>query len=174
MPGSGLVPASAAKTHKSAQERHITIREKDDMGITYQMDPAAGYEIGRKPNHTLNWPFHGDRGKHWVMRLPGCFVLSCLVWGLGQLDLFGQPVPPAEHPLKLISPADGAVLESFLTAVLRWEYPQRPASAAPLPFLRVNLQVADNPQYSTPLVNVGLDDHQTSYRVALAPERKYY
>src|ERR1039457_1404415 len=108
------------------------------------------------------------------MRLPGCLVLSCLIWSLARLDLFGESVPPAERPLKLISPADGAVLDSFLTAVLRWEYPQRPASAAPFPFLRVNLQVADNLQYTIPLINVDLDDHQTSYRVALVPEQKYY
>ena len=58
MPGSGLVPASAAETHMITHESHTTIREKDDMGVSYQMDPAAGYEIGRKPIRTLNWPFY--------------------------------------------------------------------------------------------------------------------
>ena len=57
------------------------------------------------------------------MRLTGYSVLAALVWCLGQLDLSGQPISPTEHPLKLISPAEGEVLDSFLTAVLRWEYP---------------------------------------------------
>ena len=108
------------------------------------------------------------------MRISACLALPCLAWCLAAVGLCGQPVPSAEHPLKLVSPADGETVESFLTAVLRWEYPQRPAAAAPFPFLRVNLQVADNPQYANPLVNVELDDHQTSFRVALAPERKYH
>jgi hypothetical protein len=108
------------------------------------------------------------------MRVLNGSVLFCLVWCLGRLDSSGQPVSLAEHPLKLISPAEGAVLDSFLTAVLRWEYPQRPESVSPSPFLRVNLQVADNPKYIAPLANVDLDDHQTSYRVALVPEKKYY
>ena len=45
-------------------------------------------------------------------------------------------------------------------------------SASPFPFLHVNLQVADNPQCSIPLVNVDLDDHQTSYRVAICCRKR--
>lgn len=75
------------------------------------------------------------------------------------MDLCGQPVPPAEQPLRLVSPANAAVLESFLTAVLRWDYPARPATVSPMPFLHVNLQVADNLEYSAPLVNVDLNDN---------------
>ena len=57
MPGSGLLPASAAQTHRSGQPSHTTIRAKDDMAISYQMDPAAGYEIVRKSKPILLWPF---------------------------------------------------------------------------------------------------------------------
>ena len=108
------------------------------------------------------------------MRLLGCSALSCVVWCLGGQGLSGQAASASEPPLKLVSPANGEVLESFLTAVLRWEYPQRPQSVSPMPFLHVTLQVADNPQYSAPLVNVDLNDNQTSYRLALLPEKKYY
>lgn len=107
------------------------------------------------------------------MRPFRCFALCGLIGLFCAPNSPAQP-PVAEHPLKLISPADGETLESFLTAELRWAYPQRPRSAAPFPFLWVNLQVADNPQYTAPLVNLNLDDHQTSFRVALVPEKKYY
>ena len=103
-------------------------------------------------------------------------VLFCSVW-CGVLADWTRPANPS-LPLNphssSVSPAEGAVLDSFLTAVLRWEYPQRPESVSPSPFLRVNLQVADNPKYTAPLANVDLDDHQTSWRVALVPEKKYY
>src|ERR1035441_7965054 len=53
MPGSGLVPASAAEKHRSGQQSNIKSRARSDMEVSYQIKPAAGYEIGRKPNHTF-------------------------------------------------------------------------------------------------------------------------
>src|ERR1700733_6376956 len=97
------------------------------------------------------------------MRACRWFAPFCAAIFLGTTIVRAQP-PPPEHPLKIVAPADGAALDSFLAVELRWEYPQRPRATAPFPFLRVNLQLADNPQFTAPLVNTDMDDHQTSFR----------
>jgi hypothetical protein len=80
----------------------------------------------------------------------------------------------AEQPVKLLAPADGETLTTFLSAALKWEYPGRPRSASPFPFLAMKLQVADNEGFAAPIVDTTVDDHQTGYRVALEPEKKYF
>jgi hypothetical protein len=78
----------------------------------------------------------------------------------------------ADVPLRIVSPADGALLDSFLTAILRWQYPWR--GSAPFPFLNINLKVSMHSDMSGPIVDIDLRDHQTAYRVALVPETTYY
>jgi hypothetical protein len=81
---------------------------------------------------------------------------------------------PLETPVQIISPANGQMLDTFLSTVLRWKYPQRPQAVAPFPFLNMNLQVADNPEFKTPIVDANMADNQNSYAVVLVPDTKYY
>jgi hypothetical protein len=88
------------------------------------------------------------------------------------MSLLAQAPAQSDASIKLLAPANGAVLDSFLTAVLRWKYPEHPGS--PFPFLHVNLRVSTRPDLSRPIANVELDDAHTSYRLALVPETEYY
>ena len=101
-----------------------------------------------------------------------CCLLLLLLGAGPALPLLAQAPPESNESIKLASPTNGAVLDSFLTGILRWQYPQR--SSAPFPFLHVNLQVSSRPDLSRPIVNVDLDDSHTSFRLALMPETKYY
>lgn len=98
------------------------------------------------------------------------FLCLGLAAGFAGFGLRAQP----EQPVQIISPTNGQVLESFLSANLQWQYPQRPRSVSPFPFLTMTLQIADNPQFHAPIVDVEVDDNQNSYPVALAPDKKYY
>lgn len=80
----------------------------------------------------------------------------------------------AERPIKIVAPADNEALATFLSTTLRWEYAARPRAAAPFPFLAMKLEVADNEAFASPIVKATVDDHQTSYRMALEPEKKYF
>ncbi|MCL5098755.1 MAG: hypothetical protein M1608_14735, partial [Candidatus Omnitrophica bacterium] len=93
--------------------------------------------------------------------------LSC--WSA---SLSAQEAPQSRLSLQMVSPTNGAVLDSFLTAALRWKYPERPG--APFPFLKVNLEVSSHEDLSRPIVDVDRDDSHTGCRLALVPETTYY
>jgi hypothetical protein len=80
----------------------------------------------------------------------------------------------AEEPVQILSPTNGQILDASLAVNLRWRYPQRPRDAAPFPFLNMTLQVADNPDFQKPIVEVDVDDHVNSYAVAVVPDKTYY
>jgi len=107
------------------------------------------------------------------MRAVSCCRLLCI---LISIVAWRSPAEPAggEQPVQIISPTNGAVLDSFLAVDLRWQYPQRPQSVSPFPFLNMTLQVADNPDFRNPIVDMNVDDHQNDYAIALAPDKKYY
>lgn len=86
---------------------------------------------------------------------------------------FGQAAA-VEQPVQMVAPANGQALDTFLSARLRWQYPQRPRAVAPFPFLTMNLQVADNPGFRAPILDTNVADNQNSLPVALVPETKYY
>lgn len=79
-----------------------------------------------------------------------------------------------EKPVQIIAPTNGQTLDAFLGTVLRWQYPQRPRSVAPFPFLDMNLQLADNPEFQGCVLDLNVDDHQNSCAVVLVPDKKYY
>src|SRR5438046_1434715 len=69
-----------------------------------------------------------------LIRLPNtmrCKILAVWLVAMGWLgagDAPGQPALADKAP-KQVMPADGETLTTFLTAVLRWEYPARSAAA---------------------------------------------
>lgn len=82
--------------------------------------------------------------------------------------------PAGEPPLAIVSPAAGAVLDSFLTTSLRWQYPLRANGCTYAIYgWQVNLKVSDKADLSNLLVNVDLPDNQISYRLALCPQTRY-
>ena len=78
-----------------------------------------------------------------------------LAAGLGA----GQATQPAVDPLRIVAPADGGTTESYLTAILRWQYTIRVDGQ---PIINVRLRVSTRPDLAEPIVDVDLKDHQTS------------
>ena len=83
----------------------------------------------------------------------------------------GQPAEPAVDALRIVAPEDGSTTESFLTAILRWQYTLR---ADLQPIINIRLRVSEQPDLDEPIVDVDLRDHQTSYRLAVVPGTTYY
>lgn len=74
-------------------------------------------------------------------------------------------------PIATTSPAEGETVESFLTVVLRWEYPLRDDFT---PWWTVCLEVSREADFAQPLVRCDLSDDQTEYRLAVLPATTYH
>ena len=104
-------------------------------------------------------------------------VMSILLvcGGLASSPATAQPPQPSDPAMAILSPADHEVQESFLTAIVRWQYPQRGNGYSyAITGWRVNLKVSLNPDMSEPFVNEDLPENQTSYRLAVCPVTQYY
>jgi hypothetical protein len=82
-----------------------------------------------------------------------------------------QPAEPVGDALRIVAPNDGSTTESFLTAILRWQYTLR---ADLQPIINIRLRVSERADFGEPIVDVALRDHQTSYRLAVVPGTTYY
>lgn len=90
----------------------------------------------------------------------------------------GQGPTPSDDStsLTVVSPSDGAVLNTSLTATLRWTYPTRKNHNGLLWFdyPGVTLRVSRNKDMSKPFLNVDLPEDKTCYRLAVVPQTDYY
>ena len=96
-------------------------------------------------------------------------LLPALVLGFA---LNGQVSPGPQAGPGILTPTNGAVLDTSLTAVLRWQYPalgKRYLSAS-----KTLLQVSSREDFSAPLVNISLHENVTTYRLAVAPQTTYF
>ncbi len=73
--------------------------------------------------------------------------------------------------LRMVSPKDGETIESFLTAVLRWDYP---ISKNLNPWWNVALEVSRQADLSQPFIACDLKDDTTEYRFAALPATTYH
>ena len=74
--------------------------------------------------------------------------------------------------IKIVSPSDGATLDSPLTASLRWTYPA--INPAFHPTAGVRIEISQHEDLSQPIISLDLPENQTSYRLAAAPQTTYY
>jgi hypothetical protein len=92
---------------------------------------------------------------------------------------------PASETLHILSPKDGATIDNFLTAVLRWEYPIHGALEIVdtpdtygvrglVPWQDVSLEVSRQADLSEPFVQCNLKDDVTEYRFTALPATTYY
>jgi hypothetical protein len=72
----------------------------------------------------------------------------------------------------VVSPSDGATLDSALTVVLRWAYPAYAEGYAPSS--KTLLLISTREDLSDPLVQVELPENRTTFRLAVAPQTTYY
>ncbi len=105
---------------------------------------------------------------------------TLFIW-IGFLVLFASPLfaesgEIGKDQLKIISPADGAVIDSPLTVKLEWAYPIREQSpfGPYFDFPRVDLTVSRTPDGTNPLVSVQLSDSMSTFRMAVEPGTIYY
>jgi hypothetical protein len=79
--------------------------------------------------------------------------------------------------VETVEPRDGQTIESFLTATLSWKLQRvETANAGSLPARHesVELIVSAQPDLGRPIVDVRLPAAETTYRLALRPNTKYY
>jgi hypothetical protein len=88
------------------------------------------------------------------------------------LTLDGQTPGPPPASLGILAPTNGTVLDTSLTAVLRWAYPALDAGYAPA--AKMLLQVSSREDLTAPLVSLELPENVTTYRLAVAPQTTYY
>ncbi len=107
-----------------------------------------------------------------------CTMLLIL---MGILIPFTAPVyaetgDAGKGQLQIISPSDGATIESALTVKLEWAYPLRDKTqyGPYFDFPRVDLVVSKASDLSNPLVTVQLSDSINFYRMAVEPATTYY
>jgi hypothetical protein len=74
--------------------------------------------------------------------------------------------------LAVLSPANGATLDTCLTATLRWQYPAQGADYAPA--AKTLLQVSLREDLNSPIVSVELAENVTTYRLAVVPQTTYH
>jgi hypothetical protein len=106
----------------------------------------------------------------WVPGITGQLVPSSLV----------GTIESSNDRVKVISPSNGEVIDTFLTAKLEWEYGIRETAViggtrvSYWNFVGVKLKVSNNEDMSNSLVSVSLPDHITSWRLSVLPMQKYY
>ena len=93
--------------------------------------------------------------------------------GLLLAGILGTGAESAQRPagMTIISPTDGATVENFLTAVLRWNYP---LDANLSPWWDVSLEISRQADLSQPFITCDVQDDVTEYRFAALPATTYY
>jgi hypothetical protein len=77
--------------------------------------------------------------------------------------------------IRIVEPRDGQTTDSFLTAVLRWAPRDGNADKAKSPpWEAIQLTVSPREDLGRPVVDVRLGPSETSYRLALRPNTKYF
>jgi hypothetical protein len=82
------------------------------------------------------------------------------------------PLRGAEVGMKILSPSDGAAIDSPLSATLSWTYPAINELFRPVSKVRVEVSLHED--LSQPIVAIELPENQTSYRLAVAPQKTYF
>jgi hypothetical protein len=113
-----------------------------------------------------------------MLSIRATFLFLALLLGM-PLRSDAQAVNGSDETLKPIAPANGEVLNTFLTATVSWQYPIREKISIDghqdpyWPYEKVHLRVSPEADRAHPVVDIDLPENITRWRFPVLPDHKY-